>query len=142
MAGNLSVATAIVADVTSSENRSKGMAFVGIAFALGFIFGPAIGGLLSMIDLTQIYPDLVAYGINPFSVPASFAAILGLINFLLILSKYKETLKEKNATKRTSNPLKLFRPLPYPGVNRANIGYFLFITLFSGMEFTLTFLAV
>ena len=142
MAGNLSVATAIVADVTSSENRSKGMAFVGIAFALGFIFGPAIGGLLSMIDLTQIYPDLVAYGINPFSVPASFAAILGLINFLLILSKYKETLKEKNATKRTSNPLKLFRPLPYPGVNRANIGYFLFITLFSGMEFTLAFLAV
>tara|TARA_Y100000768_G_C23959781_1_gene674687 strand:- start:910 stop:1899 length:990 start_codon:yes stop_codon:yes gene_type:complete len=142
MAGNLSVATAIVADVTSSENRSKGMAFVGIAFALGFIFGPAIGGLLSMIDLTQINPGLIAYGINPFSVPAAFAAILGLINFVLIFSKYKETLKEKNTTKRTSNPLKLLKPLPYPGVNRANLGYFLFITLFSGMEFTLTFLAV
>ena len=142
MAGNLSVATAIVADVTSSENRSKGMAFVGIAFALGFIFGPAIGGLLSMIDLTQTNPALIAYGINPFSVPAAFAAVLGLINFVLIFSKYKETLKEKNTTKRTSNPLKLLKPLPYPGVNRANLGYFLFITLFSGMEFTLTFLAV
>lgn len=142
MAGNLSVATAIVADVTTAENRSKGMAFVGIAFALGFIFGPAIGGVLSLIDLTELYPSLAAYGINPFSVPAAFAGVLALANFMLIANKYKETLKEKSATSRTANVLKLARPLPYKGVNQTNLGYFLFITLFSGMEFTLTFLAV
>ena len=39
--GNLSVATASIADVTTRESRSKGMAFVGVAFGLGFIFGPA-----------------------------------------------------------------------------------------------------
>lgn len=146
MAGNLSVATAIVADVTNAENRSKGMAYVGIAFALGFIFGPAIGGMLSMIDLTSMYPSLLAYGVNPFSVPAGFAAALCLLNLILIYRKFKETLKEdirgEATSKRSSNVFKLARPLPFKGVNQTNLGYFLFITLFSGMEFTLTFLAV
>jgi MFS family permease len=44
MGGNLSVATAVVADVTPKEKRTSGMAIVGIAFGLGFIMGPAIGG--------------------------------------------------------------------------------------------------
>lgn len=43
---------------------------------------------------------------------------------------------------RSINPLKLFKPLPIKGVNLTNISYFFFITAFSGMEFTLTFLAV
>jgi MFS family permease len=34
------------------------------------------------------------------------------------------------------------KPLPVPGINLTNLSYFLFITAFSGMEFTLTFLAV
>ena len=85
MGGNLSVATAVVADVTTDKNRSKGMAFVGIAFAFGFIFGPALGGLLSLIDLTQIFPGSEVYGINPFSAPAILAAILSFINFFFIL---------------------------------------------------------
>ena len=45
--GNISVATASIADVTSRESRSKGMAFVGVAFGLGFIIGPALGGFAS-----------------------------------------------------------------------------------------------
>ena len=43
---------------------------------------------------------------------------------------------------RVTNPLKLFKPLPYKGVNLTNFGHFLFLAAFSGMEFTLTFLAV
>lgn len=42
---NLSVASAYIADITSVENRSKGMGMIGMAFGLGFILGPAIGGL-------------------------------------------------------------------------------------------------
>lgn len=42
---NLAVAQAAIADVTPPELRSKRMALIGIAFGLGFIFGPAIGGL-------------------------------------------------------------------------------------------------
>ena len=50
--------------------------------------------------------------------------------------------KEVKETNRTVNPIKLFMPLPYKGVNLTNIGHFLFLMAFSGMEFTLTFLAM
>lgn len=151
MGGNLSAASAAVADVTTDQNRSKGMAFVGIAFALGFIFGPAIGGLLSLIDLSSIYPELKSLGINPFSMPAIFAALLSLLNFIYILKKFKETLPQERRDSsqassgghvRSSNIFKIFKPLPYREVNLTNYSYFLFITAFSGMEFTLTFLAL
>src|SRR5436305_11264117 len=45
--GNISTAQAYIADVTSKEERAKGMGLIGAAFGLGFTFGPAIGGLLS-----------------------------------------------------------------------------------------------
>ena len=53
MSGNISVATAAVADVTTKETRSKGMGIVGAAFGLGFIIGPAIGGYLSSFNLLE-----------------------------------------------------------------------------------------
>jgi ferrochelatase len=144
MSGNLSIASAIVSDITDEKNRSKGMAFIGIAFALGFVFGPALGGILSMINPVTIMPELAAYGVNPFSTPALLAALLSFINFFTIWKTFPETLKKgsKSHMARSINPLKLFKPLPVPGVNVTNFAYFLFITAFSGMEFTLTFLAV
>ncbi len=145
MGGNISTATAVVADVTTKETRSKGMAIIGIAFALGFVIGPAIGGILSLFDLTKMYPYLTQYGINPFSVPAAFAFLLTIYNISSVVKKFKESLPpEKRGVKtseRSSNPLKIFKPLPYPGINLVNFGNFLFISAFSGMEFTLTFLA-
>ena len=143
MGGNISTATAVIADVTTKENRSKGMAFVGIAFALGFIIGPALGGILTLIDFTKIFPSLEAFGVNPFSAPALLAFILSTLNCYLVWKKMPETRKKSaNSQARTSNVFKLFRPLPYKGVNLTNFGHFLFLFAFSGMEFTLTFLAV
>lgn len=145
MGGNISTATAVVADVTSAENRSKGMATIGIAFALGFVIGPAIGGILSLIDLTTIYPELTQYGVNPFSMPAALSFFLAAFNVVWVSRKFKESLppekRGKSHTERSANPLKIFKPLPYPGVNLVNFGNFLFLAAFSGMEFTLTFLA-
>src|SRR2546421_9043953 len=40
--GNISTAQAYIADVTTKENRAKGMGLIGAAFGLGFVFGPAI----------------------------------------------------------------------------------------------------
>lgn len=144
MSGNLSIASAVVSDVTDEKNRSKGMAVIGIAFAMGFIFGPAFGGILSMINPLEFNPDWARFGINPFSTPAVLAAVLSLINFICIWKLFPETLRPGNKAhlQRSINPLKLMRPLPYKGVNLTNFAYFLFITAFSGMEFTLTFLAV
>jgi MFS transporter, DHA1 family, tetracycline resistance protein len=47
---NIPTAQAYIADVTTPENRARGMGMIGAAFGLGFIFGPAIGGLLSRIS--------------------------------------------------------------------------------------------
>ncbi len=56
---NVSVASAYIADITSAENRSKGMGLIGMAFGLGFVLGPAIGGL-SYNYLGLAGPGLVA----------------------------------------------------------------------------------
>ena len=140
MSGNMAVATAVVADSTTRNNRSKGMAYIGIAFALGFVLGPALGGAFSLVDLSQYFS---ISGLNPFSAVAAFAFLLSLLNLLFVWKKLAESkppkLEEKN--QRVTNPLKLFSKIPYPGVSKVNLAYFFFILLFSGMEFTLTFLA-
>jgi MFS family permease len=145
MAGNLSTVSAVASDITDTKNRSKAMAVIGIAFALGFIFGPAIGGISALVDLTQYFPGLVGLGLNPFSFPALLAFVFCGINFYLIVTKFKETLPDKGAKERstrTSNPIKLLAPTKNSRINQVNWSYFLFITAFAGMEFTLTFLAV
>ena len=50
MAGNIAAAQAYIADVTPPEKRAQGMGLIGAAFGLGFILGPAIGGLLGGAD--------------------------------------------------------------------------------------------
>jgi MFS family permease len=90
-AANISTAYAYIADVTTEENRAKGMGAVGAAFGLGFIFGPAIGGTL-------------AHNQN-YSLPMFFAAGLSGINLIFAYFKLKEphlSIEErsKNRTKR------------------------------------------
>src|SRR5258707_1669217 len=74
--GNISTAQAYIADVTSKENRAKGMGLFGAAFGLGFIFGPAIGGILSQ------------WGIH---LPFFFAAALCFANAVLLFFTLPET---------------------------------------------------
>ena len=71
-------AQAYVADVTTREERAKGMGMIGAAFGLGFILGPGIGAGLSAIDQ---------------SAPFFFAAGLAAVNLLLALVWLPESLK-------------------------------------------------
>jgi MFS family permease len=144
MGGNLSVASAAIADVTSRENRAKGMALIGVAFGLGFTLGPAMGGLLAGWNLLDSFPAAEQFGINPFSVPAAASLILALVNFLGVLFILQETLppqKRNPAGFSQRNPLKIFYTRSEPPVRKTNSIYFFYILAFSGMEFTLTFLA-
>ena len=50
---NISVGTALIADITDQKNRAKGMGMFGVAFGLGFTFGPLIGGLIAGSNDTQ-----------------------------------------------------------------------------------------
>src|ERR1700722_18994866 len=58
---NISVAQAYVADVTTAENRAKGMGLIGAAFGLGFVLGPAIGGLCLGGHLPEMFSQLSQY---------------------------------------------------------------------------------
>jgi DHA1 family tetracycline resistance protein-like MFS transporter len=74
--GNISTAQAYIADVTTKEDRAKGMGLIGAAFGLGFVFGPAIGGVLSR------------WGIN---IPFLFAGTLAFANAILLYFTLPET---------------------------------------------------
>jgi MFS family permease len=59
--GNITVAQAYIADISPPEQRSRRMGLIGMAFGLGFIFGPAIGGL-SLNYIGGYGPGLMAAG--------------------------------------------------------------------------------
>ncbi len=82
--GNISVAQAAIADSTEGEERAKAFGLLGAAFGFGFLFGPAMGGLLSQISITA---------------PFWFAASLALVGTILGYFFLSETLpKEKRQT--------------------------------------------
>lgn len=146
MAGNVSIVTAAVADVTGPQERSKGMGIVGAAIGLGFIFGPAIGGYTAGTDLTEVWPTSARWGINPFSGPACVAFLLAAFNLVWAWRRFPEThppeARGERTVERTANPARLFASVGAPGVQRVNWITFLYLTAFSAMEFTLVFLAV
>lgn len=72
---NLSTAQAYVADVTTPEKRAKGLGLLGMAFGLGFVLGPAIGGTLASVDI---------------ALPFYFVAALALGNSILMLFRLPE----------------------------------------------------
>src|SRR5271170_8092914 len=77
-AGNIAAANAYIADVTTPENRAKGMGMIGAAFGLGFIIGPALGGLVAGKDIANA--DLRTPGL--LAAALSLTAFLGVILFL------------------------------------------------------------
>ena len=120
--GNISTAQAYIADITTKENRAKGMGLIGAAFGLGFIFGPAIGGILSQ------------WGIH---VPFFFAASLCFANALLLYFTLPETVTPdhpaKNAAAGGRNWRQVWQSLKQPRLSFVLVIYFLFIVAFSIM---------
>lgn len=130
MAGNISTAFAYVADVTTPANRAKGMGIIGAAFGLGFIFGPAIGGMLAGHDPANA----------DFRSPALAAFALSALALVLCLSVLKESLtpevRARHGTATTNRWRWLQRAFADPGVRLILIMSFLATFVFAGMETT------
>jgi len=143
--GNLSVATAAVADVTTREERSKAMGIVGAAFGLGLVTGPMVGAFTAHVDLVARHPSLARFGFNPFSVPALISFALCLVNLAWISARFKETLSTERraaaAEARLRNPIKAILSLQNLAVRRTNVVSFVYSLAFVAMETSLTFLA-
>lgn len=143
--GNISVATAAVADVTSRAERSKAMGVVGAAFGLGLVTGPGLGAVAARYNLLEAHPSLARFGINPFSVPAALSLGLCLLNLVWIKRRFTETLsletREEALEPRLRNPISAILGLGNPALRRANLVAFVFSVAFVAMESSLTFLA-
>src|ERR1700694_1743785 len=70
-------AQAAVADVTKPEDRARGMGLIGAAIGLGFILGPALGGILAHLS-GALHVEL--FRRNPYALPCLAAAALALVN--------------------------------------------------------------
>lgn len=148
--GNISLSMAIITDVSNKENRGKGMALVGIAFSLGFIVGPIIGAAFSRFA-DKSSDDWFAY-------PALFAMCLATLDVLFVMFCLKESLPSEKRAKTVINSISqaiehisipsLFRFDAVKNLSRADIDslkqlgfiYFVYLFIYSGLEFTVTFL--
>ncbi len=91
--GNILVAQAYVADVTKPENRARGLGLIGMAFGIGFVLGPLLGGLLVSLPIAPEWRLRL-----PFLVGAGFSTIA----FLLVLTRLPESLPVDVASRSAS----------------------------------------
>jgi MFS family permease len=123
--GNISTAQSYIADVTPPEDRAKNFGLIGAAFGLGFVLGPALGGLLAKISLAA---------------PAFGAGFCGLLTFTAALFFLPESLpREKRAQGGFAwSDLDPFRSLGWglrqPGLRWTLAALFLFNFPFSALQ--------
>ncbi|KAH8343806.1 hypothetical protein KR059_010004 [Drosophila kikkawai] len=148
--GNISLCMSVITDVSSVKTRGRGMALVGVAFSLGFIVGPMIGALFAIFSDKSggswfVLPSLLAFG-------------LAAGDLLVLACCLRETLPKEKRVKEISSALSyglqllnfsaIFRFAAIKNVPKKDIEalrsigliYFLYLFLYSGLEFTVTFL--
>ncbi len=125
--GNLSTAAAYIVDVSRPEERAKNMTLIGMAFGLGFILGPAVGGALGQISIDA---------------PLFAAGVLSLVSVILIFFMLPESLPRE---RRETAPLRAsdwnpFAAISYmarkPGLGVVLLVYALFNFAFDGVNST------
>lgn len=138
--GNISVAQAAMADVSSPEERSKALGLIGAAFGLGFVIGPALAGILSGSALGHSLLETRGWHL-PFFV----AAGLSLLASLLVLAWMPETLTPEvraRAKDKESKGHALTRALKRPGMPHLLAIALLAMSGFAMMEGTFSLMTV
>lgn len=114
--GNISIIQSTIADVSDEKSKAKNFGLIGMAFGLGFILGPYIGGKLADSDLVWWFS---------YDTPFLFAALLSVINIGLVVINFKETLASK-----TNSVISMFTG--FSNITQAFSGHlkWLFISIF------------
>lgn len=121
--GNISVAQAYISDVSEAKDRGRALGLIGAAFGLGFIIGPAVGGLLGSIG---------------FWVPALAAAGLSALNLLLVAFWLPESLsaeRRKTLSQNKRPPFNLNSMIA--ALRRPFVGPLLHTRFFFGLAFSM-----
>jgi MFS transporter, DHA1 family, tetracycline resistance protein len=131
---NLGTASAYIADVTKPEERARGMALIGMAFGLGFILGPAVGGALATYTVGGRHGPLACF----------CAAGLSVVNLVWALFGLAESLDDQRRSVAAKAPRSL-APLNVaaaksafarPGVALAVLVNFVIILSFANLDQT------
>ncbi len=138
--GNLSVAQAVIADITPVKDRAKRFALIGAAFGLGFVLGPYIGAKLGSPGVSLFGLFHTPHWFNP-ATPFWFTAALSTINLGLILTLLPETHKHMKHVKIKigQSVQNIVKAASYPGLRVIFPSVFLF---WGGFAFFQTFFQV
>lgn len=94
MAGNIAAAQAYITDITTVENRSKGLGLIGAAFGIGFILGPTLGSLLAGENFEDAN----------FVLPALVSALMSALAFVAVWLLLPESLSEESRAELRAQP--------------------------------------
>ncbi|MAV12617.1 MAG: MFS transporter [Cyanobium sp. MED843] len=120
--GTAATATAVLADITTPENRAKAFGLIGVAFGLGFALGPGLGGVLG--EMNRILPAWGATG---------FAVVNLVMVGLLLPETHPHEARKPLPRKRALNPVSLLqRVFARPDVRRLALAFFGFFMAFNG----------
>ena len=150
--GNISVAQAVIADISTTANRAKNFGIIGAAFGLGFVCGPYLGGKLSVPSVPFLdlgFVRLLTPSWFDATTPFWFAAILAFFNTVFVLialpetNKFIDNSKSINWTKSLHNIQQAFK-IESVKVQLASVflyqAGFTFFTTFAGTYFATKFL--
>lgn len=87
--GNISIIMSALSDIATPVNRTKYFGLVGMAFGIGFILGPAIGGILADSSISPLFGH---------ATPFWFTAALTVVNLLYVQTRFDETIAERRLT--------------------------------------------
>ena len=127
MAGNIAVAQAYITDITEKQDRAKAMGLFGAAFGLGFIIGPAIGGILAGSDPNN--PNVL--------LPPIIAAALSFIALIVALISLKVTNLSVNGFEK-KRLKSLISALEFPNLRQLILLSFCITVVFAFMESTIS----
>jgi multidrug resistance protein len=122
---NMPTVMAYVADITSDEDRGKGMGIIGASVGLGFIFGPAIGGIFSKISL---------------SAPFYVAGVSSLFTLFFVMFLLKESLSTEQQGEHAAEKTSILQGLNGPVSVLYFMQFFTSVSL-AGLEATFAYFA-
>ncbi|MFB6078044.1 MAG: MFS transporter [Halarchaeum sp.] len=143
MGGNIATANAYIADVTPREDRAKGLGLLGAAFGLGFVFGPAIAGVVSSPGALAVFRDVLpaAVPVSEYTMPSFTAAALCAANLVLAYAVLPEPRRHATTASAGESRLRrLYEAVRSPAIGSLLVAFFLASFAFSAFESQFIFL--
>ncbi|MCO8267820.1 MFS transporter [Haloferax sp. AB510] len=138
MGGNIATAQAYIADITPPTRRAGALGLVGASFSLGFIFGPALGGLMASDPVVALARDLLPSFVpaTRFSLPSFTAAALSLVSlgFAFVFLREPERTRAPAGTPATTLVSQFRTALADDDLRGLVVSFFVVSVAFSGIQ--------